>query len=377
MGDNRRSRTQPKRMILPELPPSSAEPHSHRLQAALWIAAGLAVLALLYALSPILTPFLLAGILAYVCNPVTDRLAGMGLPRMLAVVLVLLALAALSAGLVLIVLPLLYEEATVLAARAPEAMALANEKLLPWLRQNFGIRLKLDAASLQKLAAGNWDTVQLILERIYSSIKIGGIALVGVMVNLLLTPVVMFYLLLDWHGMLARFSGIVPRPWHDKLRRIAADIDAVLSQYLRGQILVMAILAAYYCVALWLADIPSALSIGVVHRPADLHSLPRLCHRPDPGPAGRRVAVRRLGADRRRAGRVWHRPGAGKLRADALPGRRAHRPASAGGDLRPDGLRPAVRLRRRARRAAGLGRPAGGPARSARPVPVQPLLPGR
>jgi predicted PurR-regulated permease PerM len=250
-------------MILPEMPPPPDDPHGHRLQAALWIAAGLAILALLYALSPILAPFLLAGILAYICNPVTDRLTGMGLPRMLAVVLVLLALVALAAGLILIVLPLIYEEATVLAARTPEALALANEKLVPWLRQNFGIRLKLDAASLQKLAAGNWDTVQLILERVYSSLKIGGIALVGVMVNLLLAPVVMFYLLLDWHGMLARFGGIVPRPWHHKLGSVAADIDAVLSQYLRGQILVMAILAAYYCVALWLADIPSAFSIGV------------------------------------------------------------------------------------------------------------------
>ncbi|MBK9348725.1 MAG: AI-2E family transporter [Sulfuritalea sp.] len=235
-----------------------------RLQTALWIAVGLAALALLYALSPILTPFLLAGILAYICNPVTDRLAGWGLPRMAAVVLVILALAAMTAGLVLIILPLLYEEAMLLAARMPEAMALVNEKLAPWLRQNFGIKLKLDAASLQKLAAGNWDTVQVVLERIYSSLKIGGVALVGLVVNLLLAPVVMFYLLLDWHGMLARFSGIVPRPWHDKLRQIAGDIDAVLSQYLRGQILVMAILAAYYCVALWIADIPSALSIGVV-----------------------------------------------------------------------------------------------------------------
>jgi predicted PurR-regulated permease PerM len=263
MGDNRRFQRQPKHMILPEMPPPPDDPHGHRLQAALWIAAGLAILALLYALSPILAPFLLAGILAYICNPVTDRLTGMGLPRMLAVVLVLLALVALAAGLILIVLPLIYEEATVLAARTPEALALANEKLVPWLRQNFGIRLKLDAASLQKLAAGNWDTVQLILERVYSSLKIGGIALVGVMVNLLLAPVVMFYLLLDWHGMLARFGGIVPRPWHHKLGSVAADIDAVLSQYLRGQILVMAILAAYYCVALWLAGIPSALSIGV------------------------------------------------------------------------------------------------------------------
>ncbi len=235
-----------------------------RLQTALWIAVGLAALALLYALSPILTPFLLAGILAYICNPVTDRLAGWGLPRMAAVVLVILALAAMTAGLVLIILPLLYEEAMLLAARMPEAMALVNEKLAPWLRQNFGIKLKLDAASLQKLAAGNWDTVQVVLERIYSSLKIGGVALVGLMVNLLLAPVVMFYLLLDWHGMLARLGGIVPRPWHAKLRQIAGDIDSVLSQYLRGQILVMAILAVYYSMALWIADIPSALSIGVV-----------------------------------------------------------------------------------------------------------------
>jgi predicted PurR-regulated permease PerM len=164
----------------------------------------------------------------------------------------------------LIVLPLLYEEAAVISAKMPEAMTLANEKLAPWLRQHFGIRLRFDSASLQKLAAGNWDTVQIILERIYSSLKIGGVALVGLAVNLMLAPVVMFYLLLDWQDMMARLGGTVPRPWHGKLVSVAGDIDIVLSQYLRGQILVMAILAAYYCVALWLADIPSAFSIGVV-----------------------------------------------------------------------------------------------------------------
>ncbi|MCK9382347.1 MAG: AI-2E family transporter [Sulfuritalea sp.] len=237
---------------------------SDRLQTTLWIAAGLAILALFYALSPILTPFLLAGILAYICNPVADRITRWGLPRMLVVVLVMLALAALAAGLVLIVLPLLYEEATVLTARAPEALALANTKLAPWLLDHFGVQVHFDSTWLQSLAAGNWDTVQVILERIYSSLKIGGVALVGLAVNLMLAPVVMFYLLLDWHSMRARMGGLVPRPWHAKLISMANDIDAVLSQYLRGQILVMAILAAYYCVALWLAGIPSALSIGVV-----------------------------------------------------------------------------------------------------------------
>ena len=245
----------------------TAPPNTRRsdlLQASLWIAAGLAILALLYTLSPILTPFLLAGILAYICNPATDRIAGWGLPRLLAVVLVMLALTALAACLILIILPLLYEEGAVLAARTPEALTLANEKLSPWLREHFGIRLRFDSASLQKLAAGNWDTVQAILERIYLSLKIGGVALVGLAINLMLAPVVMFYLLLDWHGMLARASRIIPRPWHAKVTGVAQEIDGVLSQYLRGQLLVMALLAAYYVAALWLAGIPSALSIGIV-----------------------------------------------------------------------------------------------------------------
>jgi predicted PurR-regulated permease PerM len=237
---------------------------SDRLQAALWIAAGLAILALLFALSPILAPFLLAAIIAYISSPVTDRIAALGMPRIVAVVIVMLALTAMVAGLTLIVLPLLYEEAAVLAARAPELLTLANEHLSPWLRQHFGIRLRFDTASLQKLAAGNWDTVQVILERIYSSLKIGGVALVGLVVNLMLAPVVVFYLLLDWQGLLGRLGALVPRPWHGKLISMARDIDAVLSQYLRGQLLVMALLAGYYCVALLLAGIPSAFSIGVV-----------------------------------------------------------------------------------------------------------------
>jgi len=238
--------------------------HSHRLQAALWIAAGLAILVLLYALSPILTPFLLAGILAYICNPVTDRVTRLGLPRILAVVLVMLALAALGAGLILIILPLLYDEAAVLTERTPAALRLINDNLAPWLHDHFGLRLHLDAASLKKLAAGNWDTVQAVLERIYSSLKIGGVALVGLAVNVMLSPVVMFYLLLDWHGMIGRMANVIPRPWHAKLVVVARDVDAVLSQYLRGQILVMGLLAAYYFLALWIAGIPSAVSLGVV-----------------------------------------------------------------------------------------------------------------
>ena len=237
---------------------------SDRLQNMLWIAAGVGVLGLFYALSPILAPFVLATILAYISNPLVDRLTRWGIPRIAAVLLILLGLGLLLAGLVLILLPLLYEEAMILASRGPEALTLANEKLSPWLRQNFGLRLRFDPASLQKLAVNNWDTVQVILERIYGSLKIGGVALIGIAINMLLAPVVMFYLLLEWHGIVARLGKLFPRPWNGKLTSMARDIDSVLSQYLRGQILVMLILAVYYAIALWIADIPSALPVGLL-----------------------------------------------------------------------------------------------------------------
>jgi predicted PurR-regulated permease PerM len=239
-------------------------PQTDRLHAALWIAAGIAVLVLLYTLSGILTPFLLAGILAYIANPAVDRLARLGLPRAGAVLAVLVALALLFAGLALIIFPLLFSELGMLAARAPEAIVQLNQHVLPWLEHTLGIRLRLDPAALQKFAAGNLDLVQTVLQRLYDSARIGGSVLLSAVVNLLLVPVVMFYLLLDWHALLQRVTHLVPLPWQARLGALTQDIDAVLTQYLRGQLLVMALLAVYYSAALWLADIPSALPVGLV-----------------------------------------------------------------------------------------------------------------
>jgi predicted PurR-regulated permease PerM len=239
-------------------------PIAQRLQTALWIALGLAIVWLIAVLSPILTPFLLAGILAYVCNPLVDRLQGLGLPRLAAVLIVLLLLAGILVGLVLILTPLLAEEAGVLAARLPEALALANEKLSPWLRHNLGIKLRLDPASLGKLVTDNMNSLQGLGQHLFESIKIGGVALIGLLINLMLAPVVMFYLLVDWHRLLASIDNAIPRAWHEKAVAMAREVDLVLSQFLRGQILVMLTLAAYYSFALWIVDLPSAVSIGLL-----------------------------------------------------------------------------------------------------------------
>lgn len=244
--------------------PNHPESLGPRTQTALWISLGLCFLGLFYLLAPVLTPFLLAGILAYICNPIVDRLQRLGLPRLMGVTAVLLLLIALAAGLVLILVPLFAEEASLLAARLPEGMAVANDRLNPWLAEHFGVRINFDQEALKKLIGENWGSIQAISSKLFESLKIGGIALLGLMVNLFLAPVVMFYLLLDWHPLLTKLDNAIPRRWYAKALAMARDIDKVLSQFLRGQILVMLALASYYSLALSIAGLPSALAIGLL-----------------------------------------------------------------------------------------------------------------
>ena len=235
-----------------------------RLQTLIWSVLGLAVLWLLFLLGPILAPFLLAGILAYICAPLVERLERYGLPRLAGVLLVMLLLSAILALLALILLPLVNQEAQQLMARLPDGIRLLNEQLTPWLKERFGIQLKFDPAALPGLLAANRDSTQLIAQKLLASLKIGGIALFGIVANLLLAPVVMFYLLRDWHELLARLGSAIPRPWHAKTLAIVREINAVLAEFLRGQLSVMLALSLYYSLGLWAAGIGFALPVGML-----------------------------------------------------------------------------------------------------------------
>ncbi|MGE5468342.1 MAG: AI-2E family transporter [Ignavibacteria bacterium] len=235
-----------------------------RLHAALWIGAGLLLLWLLAQLGPILAPFFLAAILAYICNPLVDRWQHLGLPRPVGVVAAILLVGAILAALVLILVPLMIDEARIAAESLPQVSAAINERLVPWLRETYGVRLRLDAEFVKRVLAASPDGWSSIADKLFQSIKFGSMALIGIAATVLLTPVVMFYLLVDWHPILDRVENAIPRDWHAKAMGMARDIDAVLSQFLRGQLLVMAILAVYYSVALLLVDLPSAISVGML-----------------------------------------------------------------------------------------------------------------
>jgi predicted PurR-regulated permease PerM len=229
-----------------------------------WLALALAVLALLYYLSPILAPFLLGAILAYICDPLVNSLERRRVPRTLAVLLVVLLLFALLVLLTVILVPLFYKEIKLLTERLPGYLGELNAHLVPWLKERFGIEAQIDAASVRQLLADSLQGTEGLGVKLLQSLKIGGLTLIGFVVNLLLVPVVLFYLLRDWKGLLARLDRLVPRRWHGKAREIAREIDAVLAEFLRGQISVILVMSTFYTLGLWLTGLEFFLPVGVI-----------------------------------------------------------------------------------------------------------------
>jgi predicted PurR-regulated permease PerM len=232
----------------------------------LWAWAAIAVVAgwLVWLLSPILAPFLFAAILGYVLDPLVEKLTARRLPRTLAVLLVLILVLALLVALMLVVLPLFYREMRLLAGKLPDFLAWSNDHLAPWLKARFGIAFQLDTASLRQVASDLLSGNQDVAARLLGSLRIGGLALFAFLANLLLVPVVLFYLLRDWNTFLARVDAVIPRHLHAKARQLLREIDAVLAEFLRGQLSVIVVMCVYYVTALWLARLEFALPIGIM-----------------------------------------------------------------------------------------------------------------
>lgn len=228
-----------------------------------WVLLGLAVFCLLvYLLSPILSPFLTAAILAYISNPLVDRFERCRLGRTFATLLVMLLLAGAFLLVLLIVLPLLQKELLLVAQRLPAYVEVLRGRIEPLLLQHFGIKLDFNAARLQQALTEHWQTAGDVAGMLLQVVTTRGMALIGWLVSLLLVPVVMFYLLRDWHELVERVAELVPRRWHSKVTTIAAEIDNVLAEFLRGQLSVMLLMALFYATGLWLGGLELALPIG-------------------------------------------------------------------------------------------------------------------
>ena len=227
--------------------------------------AGLALAAalLLWLLAPVLTPFVVGAVLAYALDPLVERLVRNRVPRLLAVVLVEVAALVLALALLLLIVPVLVKEVPLLKAQVPPLLDRLNQTLTPWLAQ-FGITIAFDLASIKAWAAKVLDAnLEDWLSAALSSARIGGSALLSLIGNAILVPVVLFYLLADWPHLVTRTQELVPPRWRASTLSFLNDCDDLLGQYLRGQLLVMLVLAAYYSIGLALAGFELALPLGV------------------------------------------------------------------------------------------------------------------
>ncbi|HEY0841296.1 AI-2E family transporter [Methylotenera sp.] len=240
-----------------------------------WLVAVLSVFGIIYLLGPILTPFLIAAILAYIANPLVGKIEAIQfnskrakfsfkLSRTIATLLVLLFLFAVLIIIMLIMIPLLQHEFVQLSQKIPVYLNAAKTNLEPWLQKNFGVSAEIDPAQIQAILTENWKTTGNFAKNIALSVSSHGMTVIGWLGNLILIPLVLFYLLVDWNILLQKTSALLPRSLLGKTQEIAADIDAVLAEFLRGQLTVMLLMSVFYAVGLWLVGLEFALPIGIL-----------------------------------------------------------------------------------------------------------------
>ena len=243
-------------------------PRLHRPIAArqyLWIAGAAIVLVLaLHWLGPVLTPFLIGAILAYLGTPMVDTLERRGVHRGVGTTLTVLVFGILLTALFVVLVPLVQAEVLLAAKRLPELVDSAASRLIPWAEATLGVTLAFDIATIRGFVVENMDSVRDLGLKLLSGVRSGGALLVTILVNLALIPVVMFYLLRDWKLIVDRFDDLVPRRWQALVQTIARQIDEVLAEFLRGQLSVMLVLAVYYAIALSLVGLDHGIAIGIL-----------------------------------------------------------------------------------------------------------------
>ncbi|MBB1472718.1 MULTISPECIES: AI-2E family transporter [unclassified Luteimonas] len=234
-----------------------------RLQrAALLLAVGW----LVWVLAPVLTPFVLAAMLAWLGDPLVDRLEARGRSRNVAVLLVFTAMLLLLALALLILVPMIVRQVSTLVESLPGYGDWLLQTALPWVEARTGLDILgwLDPERLTTYVRDHWERAGGMAATALGFVSRSGFAVLGWVTNLVLLPVITFFFLRDWDRMVERVAAMVPRDHLDTVTRLARDSSDVLGGFLRGQFLVMLILGVMYGVGLWGVGLEVGLLIGLI-----------------------------------------------------------------------------------------------------------------
>jgi len=224
----------------------------------------LIVLFALYLLAPILSPFFAAALLAYLGDPLADKLEKK-LPRSLAVTIVFVVLFSSLTVVALLIFPLLAQQLTYLISNIPLYIDNVQQNIVPIVAQKLGVDInQIDFDLMKKLFTAHYAQAGSVLSQLVSSIAASGMAIVALLANLVLIPVVTFYLLRDWDKLVARIDELLPRKSQPVIAKLAKESDDVLAAFIRGQLMVMLVLGIVYSCGLWFIDLKLALLIGML-----------------------------------------------------------------------------------------------------------------
>jgi len=219
---------------------------------------------LFYLLSPVLMPFFVSALLAYLGDPIVDKLEEKKLSRTVSVSIVFSVLVLAFLLLLFVLLPMLASQIAALFKRLPEYVTLVHSMLQPWLN-SIGLPADLfDINTIKQAFANYWAEIGQVAGGIVSYMTQSGMMLLQWLVNLILIPVVTFYLLRDWDLIVARFRELLPRRQADKVIKLSLECDDMLAAFIRGQVMVMLALATIYTAGLAMIGLELALLLGVI-----------------------------------------------------------------------------------------------------------------
>ena len=233
-----------------------------------WGVASITFLGLFWLLNDILLPFILAAAIAYILDPIADKLEASGLNRIFAVIVVLVIS-------IVILLPTVIVVSNVILHQLSEIMSLnfseqqisvIESRLLKILPTSLGERLDLDRSfdEIAKLIRPRAeDLFEIFGQSLISAIVTSATSLINILFLVLLVPVVTVYLLLDWDKMISRIDTLLPRDHAVTIRRLAKEIDDTLSAFVRGMGSVCLILGIYYAVSLWMIGLNLGFVVGI------------------------------------------------------------------------------------------------------------------
>lgn len=246
-----------------ELAAAVAASTAFRRQISFWLAGTVVLALLLYLFSDILLPFVAGMVLAYFLDPVADRLQRLGLSRVMATVVILIAFVVVLVVAFVVLVPVLATQMADFAGKLPEYLTRLQTLITSfdpqWLEQRFGV----DANSLKEGLNSVLTSGFGLLTTVFTSIWSSGVALVSVVSLFVVTPVVAFYMLLDWDRMVATVDSWVPRDHVQTVRAIAADINTATAGFVRGQGTLCLILGGMYAVGLTLTGLNFGILIGL------------------------------------------------------------------------------------------------------------------